>query len=392
MPLDRSGRVPGTLALRVATAGPARAPRTLVYLTGGPGQPGVIFGPRVRSRLRPLLSSYRLVVLDQRGTGAPALNCPRLQREMGTSDLTVPSPAAVAECARRLGDRRGLFSTADTVDDLEDLRAALGAPKLALDGVSYGTFVAERYAIAHPGRVDRLVLDSVVPAAGLTGLEDDGMRRTAQVLPKSADDLAAVVRRDGDGPELLDTLVALSVGAPSFPGVARALRAARTGDRAPLRRLVADVHRAQGAPRRFFSAGLHAATLCADIRAPWGRPDAPSAGRAAAVARAATRIDPGPFDRATVTGNGWIRLCELWPPTRTRKEPESRPPGTLPPVPALLLAGDRDLSTPMAWPRAQLARTRRGHLIVARDAGHSVQSRAGDPAVQRAVIAFLRDR
>ena len=76
VPLDRSGRVPGTLALRVATAGPATAPRTLVYLTGGPGQPGVPFGPKVRARLKPLLGTYRLVLLDQRGTGAPALRLP----------------------------------------------------------------------------------------------------------------------------------------------------------------------------------------------------------------------------------------------------------------------------------------------------------------------------
>ena len=171
------------------------------------------------------------------------------------------------------------------------------------------------------------------------------------------------MRRDGDGPELLDTIVALSVGAPSFPGVARALRSAAGGDRAPLRRLVAEVHRAQAAPRRFFSAGLHAATLCADIRAPWGRPDAPSAPRAARRRRAPApppgsgralrprdrhrqRLDPplravAPDAHARVTGNG-----------------------TLPPVPALLLAGDRDLSTPMPWPRAQLARTPRGRLLV----------------------------
>ena len=57
--------------------------------------------------------------------------------------------------------------------DLEALRVALGADKLTLDGVSYGTFVAERYAMAHPDRVARLVLDSVVPAAGLDGLEVD---------------------------------------------------------------------------------------------------------------------------------------------------------------------------------------------------------------------------
>ncbi|MEP6954639.1 MAG: alpha/beta fold hydrolase [Solirubrobacteraceae bacterium] len=392
VPLDRTGRGPGALALRVATAGPVDAPRTLVYLTGGPGQPGVPFGPRVRARLRSLLGVYRLVVLDQRGTGRGALKCPRLQRETGTSDLTVPSRAAVADCARRLGARRGFFSTADTVDDLEDLRRALGARKLALDGVSYGTFVAERYAIAHPRRVDRLVLDSVVPAAGLTGLEDDGMRRTAQVLPRSAADLAAVVRRDGDGPELFDTVVALSVGAPSFPGVAASLRRARAGDRAPLRRLVRGVHAAQAAPTELFSAGLHAATLCADLRAPWGRADAPMRSRPPAVKRAAARVDPGPFDRATVAGNGLIRLCELWPVTRRRAVSESRPPGTLPPVPALLLAGDRDLSTPIAWPREQLAHTPGGRLLVARAAGHSVQSRAREARVSRAVIAFLRDR
>ena len=118
-----------------------------------------------------------------------------------------------------------------------------------------------------------------------------------------------------------------------------------------------------------------------------GRARRAGAGRAAAVARAAARTDPGPYDRATVTGNGWIRLCELWPPTRTRPVTGN---GTLPPVPALLLAGDRDLSTPMPWPRAQLARTPRGRLLVAHDAGHSVQSRARDPRVRRAVIAFLR--
>ncbi|MGZ6643084.1 MAG: alpha/beta fold hydrolase [Solirubrobacteraceae bacterium] len=389
VPLDRSGRVPGTLALQVATAGRADAPRTLVYLSGGPGQPGVPFGPQARARLRPALGDYRLVLIDQRGTGGGALDCPRLQAEVGTSDLTVPSRGAVADCARRLGARRAFFSTAHTVADLEDLRAALGAPKLALDGVSYGTFVAERYAIAHPDRVDRLVLDSVVPAAGLTGLEDDGMRRSAQVLRGSAADLAAVVRRERDGPALLDTIVALSVEAPSFPGVASALRAARQGDAAPLHRLIAAVHRAQLAPRRFFSAGLHAATLCADLRAPWGDARAPLAGRAAAVGRAAAHTDPGPFDRATIMGNGLIRTCELWPPTPVRAPAGN---GALPPVPALLLAGDHDLSTPLPWPRRQLAATPRGHLILVRGAGHSVQSRARDPAVRRAVIRFLRAR
>ena len=140
------------------------------------------FVPRARQRMRALLHDYRLVMLDQRGTGAGALRCPALQRAMGTSDLTVPPRGTVEACAQALGPRRRFYSTADTVADLEALRVALGADKLTLDGVSYGTFVAERYAIAHPDRVARLVLDSVVPAAGLDALEVDGMHETARVL------------------------------------------------------------------------------------------------------------------------------------------------------------------------------------------------------------------
>src|SRR5919197_2710440 len=115
VPLDWSGRAPGTLRLPVAVADNADAPRgVLVVLTGGPGQGGVDFVPRVRARMRSVLRQYRLVMLDQRGTGSAALRCPALQRAMGTSDLTVPSRAAVQTCARTLGPQRRYHSTADT--------------------------------------------------------------------------------------------------------------------------------------------------------------------------------------------------------------------------------------------------------------------------------------
>ena len=51
------------------------------------------FLPRVAGRLGP--PGYRLVLLDQRGTGAGALDCAGLQQEIGSSDLTVPGRAAV---------------------------------------------------------------------------------------------------------------------------------------------------------------------------------------------------------------------------------------------------------------------------------------------------------
>jgi pimeloyl-ACP methyl ester carboxylesterase len=398
--LDHSGRTPATLRLAVAAADNADAPRgVLVVLTGGPGQGGVDFVPRVRARMRALLRSYRLVMVDQRGTGAGALRCPALQRAMGTSDLTVPPRASVEACARTLGPRRRFYSTADTVADLEALRVALGAEKLTLNGTSYGTFVAERYAIAHPDRVARLVLDSVVPAAGLDGLEVDGMHETARVLRAvcqaqrcpgdPAADLAAVVRARHDGPEIYDTLVAMSVGAPTFPGVPAALRAARRGNPRALDRIVRAVRRAQRAPAGVLSQGLHAATACADLRAPWGGPAAPMSGREEALRQAAARVDPTPFDRATVTGNGLVLTCLRWPPT---PEPPAPRTSDLPPVPTLLLAGGRDLSTPLPWAREQAAHTPQGKLIVVPDSGHSVQSRAPGGEGRRAVARFLLGR
>jgi pimeloyl-ACP methyl ester carboxylesterase len=318
---------------------------------------------------------------------------------MGTSDLTVPPRASVEACARILGPQRRFYSTADTVADLEALRMALGAEKLTLNGTSYGTFVAERYAIAHPDRVARLVLDSVVPAAGLDGLEVDGMHETARVLravcraqrcpSDPAADLAAVVRARHDGvggPQIYDTLVAMSVGAPRFPGVPAALRAARRGNARALERIVRVVRRAQRAPAGVLSQGLHAATACADLRAPWGGPAAPMSGREEALRQAAARVDPTPFDRATVTGNGLVVTCLRWPPTPAPPAPRT---SDLPPVPTLLLAGGRDLSTPLPWAREQAAHTPQGKLIVVPDSGHSVQSRAPGGEGRRAVARFL---
>ena len=153
--LDPFGPAPGRLSLRVAVSQVAAAPRgVLVLLTGGPGQPGVPFVSRAASRCcGPALRGYRLVMFDQRGTGTGALNCPALQQEMGGSDLTVPTSAAVRSCAAAVGPSRIFFATADTVADIEALRNALGVTRLTVDGVSYGSYVAEQFALTHPGQV-----------------------------------------------------------------------------------------------------------------------------------------------------------------------------------------------------------------------------------------------
>jgi pimeloyl-ACP methyl ester carboxylesterase len=393
VPLDHSGAASGGLNLEVAV-GPRGQRGVLVFLTGGPGQPGVPFVRRISTRLRTELRGYQLVMLDQRGRGEDALRCRALQRQVGTSDLTVPTPAAVRACAATLGPDRRFYSTADTVADLEDLRIALGAEKLTLDGVSYGTFVAERYALAHPDRVVRLVLDSVVPHTGYDPLDPTPLRAAGRVLRAvcglCADDLAAVVRRYRVGVPLLDTLTAYSIVDPRYPGLATILRAARRGSPAALRRLLARHRRGERAPAGVLSQGLHAATLCADDASPWGGPAAPLAGRAAALARAAARVSPAevePFDKATLVGTGTLQTCLRWPPTPT---PRTRVPATLPLVPTLLLGGDRDLSTPLEWTRREAALAPRGTLVVVARSGHGVQLRASSASGRRAATRFLR--
>jgi pimeloyl-ACP methyl ester carboxylesterase len=401
VPLDHSGRVGGRLDLRVAAGTGDQAPRgVLVLLTGGPGQPGVPFIGRLAGLLGSTIHGYRLVMFDQRGTGAAALQCPALQRAMGFSDLRAPPAEAVRDCGAAVGDKRRFFSTADTVADLDMLRAALGAPKLTLDGVSYGTFVAERYALAHPDRVERLVLDSVVPHDAPIILPVDNMQATARVLraicqaggcpSDPAADLAAVVRSRGDGSELLDTLVTLSVAGPRFVGVPEALHEARQGRPARLDRLVAAVRQGSGAGAAELSQGLHASTLCTDTPAPWGDSSAPVQGRAAALRRAVDRLSDAqvfPFDRATASGSGIAQTCLAWPPTPAPPSPARG--SKLPPVPVLLLAGDRDLSTPLAWARQEARLAPRGRLVVVPDAGHSVQTRANSEVARRAVTDFL---
>jgi pimeloyl-ACP methyl ester carboxylesterase len=387
VPLDHSGRTPGTLDLRVAVSGPDGAP-VLVLLSGGPGQPGQPFLAPERTRLGKAGQKWRLVVIDQRGTGKDALRCPALQKQMGASDLTPPTRAAVTSCASRIGDKRRFFATSDTVADLDLLRQALGAGKLALDGVSYGTYVAERYALAYPGNVSRLVLDSVVPhAGGVTMMSQVSMQATARVLgPAATRDLKTVVARRHNGPQMLDMLTALSIGRPRLPFAARALKRAADGDNTTLDRLAAAVRHGEGAYKATdLSQGLHASTLCADTTAPWGGEDAPLAGRAEKLEAAAAAVDDGPYDRETATGNGIALQCLYWPSTPV---PLPKVAADLPNVPTLLLAGTHDLSTPLEWARAERAHAPGGKLVVVPGAGHSVQSQ-GRAAARRAVARFL---
>jgi pimeloyl-ACP methyl ester carboxylesterase len=397
VPLDRTGRHKGTLHLRVGAADNAQAPHgVLLVLAGGPGQPGLpILDRFVDKALAAEKQTYRIVVFDQRGTGAGALDCEAMQQQMGSSDLYPPTAAAVRACAAKIGDRRQFYGTDDVVADIDALRRALGVDKIALDGISYGTYVGERYALAHPDHVSKLVLDSVVPHVGLTDLGVVEFRGTARVLrsvcgQRCVDDLATVVERYHDGVGILDALTTDSIVDPTYKlyfDVPQALRNARNGAPGLLESFIVSMHTGGAAPADALDQGLHASALCADWRYPWGTSSAPLAGREAALDRAVAKLPASalfPFDRKSATGNGFIRQCLPWAPT----PPTPLDRGKIT-VPTLLVNGNHDLSTPLEWARQELARTTHGKLVVVPGAGHSTQSRSVSDVSRSSVAAFL---
>jgi pimeloyl-ACP methyl ester carboxylesterase len=405
VPLDHGllpgPRTDGRLTLRVAVADNADAPRgVLVWLVGGPGEPGVPLTADITSGFDPaVLRDYRLVFVSGRGTGEGALRCPALQDSVGDSDFAVPPPGSIAACAEAIGENRRFFATADTVADLDLVRQALGVDKVSLDGASYGSFVAERYAITYPDRVSRLVLDSVVPHDGFDLLFVNGMARTAEVLrlvcreiactTDPAGDLSELVHRRHDGVELLDTISGLSSGKPDLNGVPAALHSAVLGDPAALDALVAQGKKDAATSADHLSQGLHTTAICQDMPGPWGAANTPVAGRVATAGVIAGRLPDAaffPYDRDTALGNGQMVACEQWPTTPIVPFPPGR---DLPAVPVLVLAGDHDLNTPLSDAKAEVARAPRGHLVIIPGSGHITQDHANGAGGREAVRQFL---
>jgi pimeloyl-ACP methyl ester carboxylesterase len=310
--------------------------------------------------------------------------------------------AVVANCASKLGAVRRYYSTPETVADIESLRVALRVERLTLDGVSYGSYVAERYALTYPRRVARLVLDSVVPQRGVDPLYLAALEAAGRVLRDAcasqrcgrdpALDVRAVLRIYHNGPQLLNGLVAEGLAVPSFTDVLGPLHEAALGHPQPLERFMALVASADRASPDELSQGLHESTLCLDLAAPWN-PAAPSAHRAAALRQALAGMPSSelfPFDPATAYGNGLAQGCLDWPPTIPPAVADGDPSANLPPVPVLLLAGEHDLSTPLAWAREEAAKAPDGRLVIVPGAGHSIQTRARNPVTRELLAAFLR--
>jgi pimeloyl-ACP methyl ester carboxylesterase len=419
VPLDHTGAVAGTITIRYAVQRHVPASRpVLVALSGGPGQSSVSAADSFALSLAPALRRYRLVVLDQRGTGqSGALSCPVIQAEDGLAPVV---PQELAGCAAQIGPRRAFYSTVDSVYDLDALRRALGVEKIALMGVSYGTFVAQQYARVFPQRTDKLILDSVVSATGIDGYLLDTYLRMPRVLREQCArgacagitndpvrDVAKLVRTLEAHPlhgttydfrgrprptryDSADDLANILIGGDLNPYVQAALpaaiHAANAGDPTLLLRLRRD---SAGPPIRLadLSAGLNVVTNCQDTRLPYSfampLPDRPPL-----LDQGLTLGDQAlyPFTHATVASNSVAHDCLQWPDTPGISPPSTAP---LPDVPALILDGRLDMRTPLENGRVLARELPHARIVTVPGTGHdeldSDLTGCADRALQRFV-------
>lgn len=150
----------------------ARPGPPIVYLAGGPGGSGIQASQGPRSTVFQALREFGdVIAFDQRGTGRsrPSLACTETWDFDPAQLRTYDSMLALARlryqsCAARLtqeGVRLTAYTTEASADDLNDLRRALGAEKITLWGISYGTHLALAALKRHEDRIAGLILAGV---------------------------------------------------------------------------------------------------------------------------------------------------------------------------------------------------------------------------------------
>ena len=365
-------------------------PDPVFMLAGGPGQSARESFPSVAAAFRGVLRDRHVVLVDQRGTGGSnPLACDGL----GDQGVDAGDEATEVESAQRFavrclagldGDPR-FYTTTDAVQDLEEVRAAIGAPEIDLVGISYGTRVAQEYLRRHPSRTRTVVLDGVVPPQLALGSEHArNLDAALEMQFARCDADPECSRRFGSPRATLDELLGSlreqpkpvtyrdpfswelreeTLTAATVAGVAR-LYAYVPGLAAMLPVSLAEA--ASGRPEVLMAQAKMIESLV-------GEQIAQGMQLAVSCSEDADFLRTDPADEETLMGTAFVESlqaqCAVWPRG-------SRPPDFHEPVrserPVLLLSGEFDPVTPPAYGEQVLAGFPNGRHIVARGRGHNV--------------------
>lgn len=186
----------------------ARPGNPIVYLAGGPGGSGTGTAAGVRFDVfQALRAQADVIAFDQRGTGlshglADCAVAPLLAPGVRlTRDAMVAR--ARADLRRCLDWWRGqgididAYDTRESAEDIEDLRRAIGARRIDLWAISYGTHLGAAYLREHEDRVGRALF------AGYEG-PDDTVKRPSWTDGMLARVAALVAADPAVGPRVPD--------------------------------------------------------------------------------------------------------------------------------------------------------------------------------------------
>ncbi|HJX29274.1 MAG TPA: alpha/beta hydrolase, partial [Thermoanaerobaculia bacterium] len=404
---DRKARTGRKIGLKVAVlpareGAPSREP--LFALAGGPGESSTASARLFDQILDGVRRERDVVLVDLRGTGGSnALHCPvpgnddDPQSYLG--DLFPLEP--IRDCLRRLEAAPAHYTTSEAAADLEEVRAALGAERIHLYGVSYGSRAVLVYLREHPERVLSAVLHGVVPTDMRVPLHyaEDAQRSLDLLLaeceadascrthyPGLRDKLAAVEKRLAASPaevEIEDPKtkkrVRLRISPELFHEELRwrlygegenvvpsYIQRASEGDFSALAATLLRQRRALASG--VISLGTLLSVTCAE--------DVPFF-----TSEEARRLAAGSF-LGTSRVDQQVRACSVWPrgdvPAGYSQPVRSN-------VPVLLISGERDPVTPPRWGEQVARHLPRSRHVVFRRGSHAVRS----PCVRQILADFV---
>ncbi len=389
----RQGRQIDLSIIVLSALEPNKKADPFFMLQGGPGD-APSFNARFYSHaFHDIRKTRDLVLVDLRGTGkSAALTCPELARPDadGNFDADLLSVPAVRACRARLektADLR-LYTTEIAVDDLEEVRQALGYGPINVYGTSYGSRVAQVYMRKYPKSLRAVAMKGIVTAlmampethapAGEAAWQalvarcqnDANCRRTFPTL--DADFRRLLTRLDKDAPVLTQSAsgsrpaAAIQITRGLFAEAFRNVLYTPEGSaRAPqqIKQLLA------GDDRLLAETALAGRTLLGGERL------------AAGFFLSVTCTEDIPFlskeadAMAAGTFGGNYRLqqqraaCKEWP--RGAVASAHRQP-TQSAVPSLLISGELDPVTPPSGADEVVRHLSRGRHVVIRNNGHPI--------------------
>ena len=165
---NRATRTGRTIDLKIVVAPGLRRdpkPDPLFVFEGGPGGGAATLADERIPMLHRFQTDRDIVLIDQRGTGGSnPLDCSSSERDDdGLEGIDNYPIERFRTCLDKLQADASLYTTAIAMDDVDEVRQALGYEQIDLWGGSYGTRAALVYLKRHESSVRSVVLDGVAP-------------------------------------------------------------------------------------------------------------------------------------------------------------------------------------------------------------------------------------